>query len=164
MMATNMELAGKVARHVRLNSISLRSAHVESKFDPDGPPSAMEFDQMYRANLESVNYESTGRVVIVVDFKFMARNFDGEEPSDAVTLDAAYSLIYELDSSTDIDERCFKYFAEVNGPYNAWPYWRELVQSVTGRVGLAGVTVPVYHPKPERVGDNDLADCDPEAS
>jgi len=36
-----------------------------------------------------------------------------------------------------------RHFAETNGLYNAWPYWREFVQNTAARMSLPGLTVPV---------------------
>lgn len=33
-------------------------------------------------------------------------------------------------------------FAEFNATFNAWPYWREFVQSMSGRIGLPSVVIP----------------------
>lgn len=152
-MTTNLQLAGRVARHVSLRSISLRSATIKTSFDPDTLPDEIELDQAYRANLES---KEGGRVVILVDFKFFARTPGEEGPVEIMSMDAAYALVYELRPDAEIEDHCFEYFAEVNGPYNAWPYWRELVQTATGRTGMAGVTVPVFHPRPREVSEEEL--------
>jgi hypothetical protein len=34
-------------------------------------------------------------------------------------------------------------FAEFNATFNAWPFWREFVQSMTARMGLPAVVVPL---------------------
>ena len=51
-----------------------------------------------------------------------------------------------------------KAFAEVNGVYNAWPYFRELLQSTAARMGLPPVVVPVYRatgaPSERKVPEN----------
>lgn len=142
-MTTNIELAKKVADHVALQSVTLKSATIETALDPLDLPSQVGMTQGYRSNFERVPTNDRDKLVVTVDFKFNAKEAD-DSPSELVALAASFSLIYWLEPHISIDERCFQHFAEVNGPYNAWPYWRELVQSVTGRIGMAGVTIPVF--------------------
>jgi len=44
-------------------------------------------------------------------------------------------------------------FATFNATFNAWPYWREFVQSMTSRMGLPSVVIPVL-PVPNLIGGN----------
>lgn len=95
-------------------------------------------------------------VLVTVDFKFNAKSKDEVDPIDVMSLDAAYLLVYEINPAAEIEDFCYKHFSEINGPYNAWPYWRELVQSVSCRLGLPALTVPVFRPTPIEVPDEEL--------
>jgi preprotein translocase subunit SecB len=62
-------------------------------------------------------------------------------------------LLYNIKSFEGLDEKAFMSFAELNGTYNAWPYWREFVQNITNRMQLPTLTIPVFRiqssiPKP----------------
>lgn len=142
-MTTNIELAKQVADHVALQSVTLKSATIDTALDPLALPGQVGMTQGYRSNFERVPTNDRDKLVVTVDFKFNAKEED-DSPSELVALTASFCLIYWLEPNVSIEDRCFRHFAEVNGPYNAWPYWRELVQSVTGRVGMAGVTIPVF--------------------
>lgn len=161
-MTTNIQLAGKVARYVQLRTVALRSANVVADFDPESMPEEIAVDLKYRAGLDFKPGDS-GRALqslgVLVEFQFTLRCEDEDQPIDVLALAASYLLIYSLAQDTQLDERCLKYFAEVNGPYNAWPYLRELIQSVTGRVGLGGLTIPVFHPNAIDVSEDDAKDC-----
>ena len=37
-------------------------------------------------------------------------------------------------------------FGALNGVFNAWPYCREFVQSMSTRMGLPALTIPVHRP------------------
>lgn len=162
-MTTNIELAKRIAQHVELDSIVLRRAHVEADFDPQRIPDEIGLSQQYRCEYDVSEQHTTGRISVTVDFKFYAKKIeDGQELGNVVALDAAFLLIYSAPIALDVEERCFKHFSEVNGPYNAWPYWRELVQTATGRVGLSGLTVPVYRPVASEVDKEE--ECFPSAS
>lgn len=70
----------------------------------------------------------------------------------ALAIEATYSLDYSLTAPPPPPAeraRFFGAFAEVNATFNAWPFLRELVQSVTARMGLPPLTLPVYRvPRP----------------
>lgn len=85
---------------------------------------------------------------VEVDFGFEAGVAEGEEPSEAIVeCNATFRLLYSLKPEAEFDDEALEHFAAMNGAYNAWPYWRELVQSVSGRVGLSGIVMPVFRPE-----------------
>ena len=43
-----------------------------------------------------------------------------------------------------MNEGALELFAQANGTFNLWPYWREFVQSTSTRMGLPALTVPSY--------------------
>lgn len=152
-MTTNIELAKQIARHVTLESISLKKAVIESDLI-DGLPDEVGLSQQYRCRFEKVETADAIKLRVFVDFQFFAKRIlDGAETGDAASLDATFVLSYLLPQAFDAEERCYSQFAEVNGPYNVWPYWRELVQTATGRIGLSGITVPVFRPPVVEIED-----------
>lgn len=157
-MTTNIQLAKQVASRVQLSSITLRRALIESDLDASSLPEKLALVQQHRCEFSRESVEGVESVKVFVDFQFSAR-LPSEESSeqDLVKLEATFLLVYSIADSSGIEDRCFRHFSEVNGPYNAWPYWRELVQSATGRVGLSGITVPVFHPTSKEVGEAE--DC-----
>ena len=64
-----------------------------------------------------------------------------QDDPPALHLEAAFELIYDLEDEVELDERELEHFAYANGTHNAWPYWRELAQSVTVRMGLEPLVV-----------------------
>lgn len=71
---------------------------------------------------------------------------DSEEPEDSLDVFAAFALEYEYSDPstepiTEVAVSSVKKFATFNGTLNAWPYWREFLQSTTTRMGLPAVTV-----------------------
>lgn len=63
-----------------------------------------------------------------------------------VKIEAIFVLTYEIGAAPPTQERdrYFGAFAALNGTYNAWPYLRELVQSMLTRLGLPGLALPVF--------------------
>lgn len=140
-MTTNIERASLVSRQIELQSISLSSARVETSWDPVGAPPEVELDQGYRAWAEP-HLETSDRLDVFVDLYFNAI----EHEKNLVELGATYRLVYRLDHVAGFPSDTLQHFAELNGVLNAWPYWRELVQTVSGRVGLGSIVVPVFRP------------------
>ncbi len=164
-MVTNLDLAGKVARNVELDAVNLRYARVEAGYEPGELPDEIDVDIQYRTSIKRRVRKDDPLVpelVVTVEFKFHVRDKSQDGPAQVLSLEASYLLTYSLHSGVDLDESCYKHFAEVNGPYNAWPYWRELVQSVTGRVGLPGFVVPVFRPEAVEV-QNSAVEVSPES-
>lgn len=60
---------------------------------------------------------------------------DEENPPD-VAIEAIFDLIYRIDSWEGTTGNDFQHFALANGTHNAWPYWRELAQASSLRLGL----------------------------
>lgn len=73
---------------------------------------------------------------------------DDEDQLDVV---ASFVLSYSVSrpNTTEGNDRVLldaadlRAFAEFNATYNAWPYWREFLQSISSRFGLPAVTVPI---------------------
>lgn len=57
-------------------------------------------------------------------------------------------LKYRVPSDLKVTRVELSGFAKMNGVYNAWPYFREYVQSTTQRMGLPSVTLPVFRIPP----------------
>jgi hypothetical protein len=146
-VATNLELAGKVARFVQLKTITLASATLKSTIDPLEIPDEIALSNRYRADYERKETSAGDSLYVDVDFGFEAApGTDGEPNEPIVDLSATFRLVYVLGADASFEDEALEHFASMNGAYNAWPYWRELVQSVAGRVGLSGVVLPVFRP------------------
>ena len=68
-----------------------------------------------------------------------------EEEKVLLKVQASLRAVYLLSKDvSEYPEDALRPFAELNGTYNMWPYWRELVQSVAQRVGLSSIVAPVF--------------------
>lgn len=68
----------------------------------------------------------------------------GEEASPVVSIKASFELFYRLPHDFEATEQELSGFAEVNGVFNAWPYWREFIQTTTCRMNLPPIVLPVF--------------------
>lgn len=146
-MTTNLQLARQVAKEVQIENVVLRKAEVEAFFGPNSLPSELALIHGFRSEYEIQHSEGSQKLSVIVDFQFEAREAtSGELGAIVADLSATFQLMYSLPDEFAAADSCFEQFAAVNGVYNAWPYWRELVQTSTGRIGLPGVVLPVFRP------------------
>jgi hypothetical protein len=80
---------------------------------------------------------------------------DEEDIATAVEIKAIFDAEYF--SKEELEEDVLKEFAKTNVRYHVWPYWRELVQSTSARMGLkSGVlAVPFYFVPPKQQRQTD---------
>lgn len=69
-------------------------------------------------------------------------DYDPDDPP-GVELAAEFELTYRLADPEGITDEDLTHFCVLNGTANAWPYWREAAQSVTARMGIEPLVVPV---------------------
>ena len=86
-----------------------------------------------------------GIVQVRPRFELVAR-YDETAAGELMRIVAMFMLQYRLSSFEGLTKANFNAFGEMNGLYNAWPYWREFVQATTVRMGLPPFTIPVYRP------------------
>lgn len=146
-MTTDLQKAGEVARHVSLKEIVLRSAHIETDFAPLVNVPELALSPKYRARYE-LPEGSDDQVFVTVDLDITARS---EEATSAASLSATFLVVYGLPDARSFSEDSLTYFASLNGVYNVWPYWRELIHTSFNRIGLGSVVLPVHRVKATKI-------------
>lgn len=144
-VVTNLQLASHVSRDVALESIVLKSAHLDVP-SPDVDLTRMGVKNQFRARYEFAAKSSQLRVLIafVLDLELP------EEPAKSILhLGAEYSVAYRVPEGREYSALELENFAELNGALNVWPYWRELVHTVVARAGLGSITLPVFRAVPK---------------
>ncbi len=147
-MTTNLELARSISKNVDLETVVVRKADLDVGFDPQNLPVQLTLESGYRCTHEiKSSPEERTKIHVSIEFRFGSRLIVDDEPDqEVVDLKATFLLIYALREEMDLDPVALEHFAGVNGGYNAWPYWREFVQSAMGRAGLPGIVVPLFRP------------------
>jgi len=134
-------LAQDIAARVEIVEVKLVETHVTQKLVGDRNPKFIGYGQQC----------ATARLaddVIEVHAKFMLRATDQEYPppdeagSQAI-IQATFSLKYKVENLSSFSDAQVNAFGDVNGIYNAWPFWREYVYSTLARMGLKPFTMPV---------------------
>jgi hypothetical protein len=94
--------------------------------------------------------DAKDRVFVKADFTLQG-TFGGEETQEPpVKITASFLVRYRLRSAEELEDANFDAFGKINGVHNAWPFWREFVQSSMWRLGLPSLTIPVLPPKNNR--------------
>jgi len=128
-----------VSDRVQIRDVRLISCACEQK------PAATAGKKSYdiETSTDVQRNEDQGIIVVLARFHFQAF-IESKFQEPVLTIDALYALAYQIDTFDGLIQEGFKQFANLNGIYNAWPYWREFVQSMIGRMSLPPLTIPVF--------------------
>ncbi len=138
-----LELAIPVSDRVQIKNVLIIESR--TKRGEDERFTAGGFGLKYHQTVEKVDADQdTLQISVRLTFSVVT-TMDGEpEPDPTLLIDATLVLVYSLDSLDGLEDQNFQAFALTNGVYNAWPYWREFVQSATVRMGLPALVPPVF--------------------
>ncbi len=139
--AADFSKIASLARVVTLESVCWRELSAKRNVEQALLPEEM----LWRGKHESSGLRDleAKQIVVLAQFRFQACRSDEDVIAEvAGTLALRYSV--EGHSLRDFDAKLVQGFAETNGIYNAWPYWRETLQSMADRIGLHGVIAPLF--------------------
>ncbi|MDI6449308.1 hypothetical protein [Anaerobaca lacustris] len=128
-----------VSDRVQIRDVRLIGCGCEQK------PAAMAGKKSYDITTSTdVQSDESRRLIVVVAKFHLAASVEQHVQEPALTIDASFVLTYGVNSFDGLTQEGFEQFANLNGVYNAWPYWREFVQNTVGRMGLPPLTIPVF--------------------
>lgn len=87
--------------------------------------------------------KKNGYVIVTAKFHFEAFT-ESKTRKPVILIDASFLLAYKIENFEGLTQKGFEQFANLNGIYNAWPYWREFVQNTVTRMGLLSLSIPVF--------------------
>lgn len=150
-MPTNLERASLVSRSVQIETVTLTRVAMNTDLVEEPSNAPLRLSQRYRARYEFPPSDSN-TVLVRVDLRFEAHSTSDGEPDHRVAdIEAEFLVVYRTNATSPFPTDALRHFARLNGTYNAWPYWRELVQNMTTRAGMSGITVPVFRPRVQEV-------------
>ena len=145
-MATNLERASLVARAVEIESVTLTQIAMDADLDPQDAPRELRLSQQFRCRYETREAEQD-RLFVYVSMLFDATVApEGPAERRVMDLSATFQATYRIEDAAAFPKDALRHFADLNGTYNVWPYWRELVHTFAGRAGLSEIVVPVFKP------------------
>jgi hypothetical protein len=128
-----------VSDRVELKDVRLVSSGCE--LTPEAMLGKKTFNIDYSTHVQAD--KKNGYVIVIPKFHFEA--FTGSKAQKPViVIDASFVLSYKIDNFEGLTQKAFEQFGNLNGIYNAWPYWREFVQNIIVRMGLPSLSIPVF--------------------
>ncbi len=137
---TELEAAIQVADRIQLETVRLMSCKClqTALFGPG--KKSFKIEKTVSSSMDT----STNRVFVLADFTLVTFETGSNEKEPCTTIEASFLLVYQADSLEGISDETVNHFGNINGVYNAWPYWREFVQNAIVRMGLPALTIPVF--------------------
>ena len=139
MSKTADELKRLIAE-VEIEGVRLVEANVETKVRSPADTGAVDLLVNRTAEIGERQDNGTFFVVAKIGAQLVSEQAK-EEP--LVSIETSFELQYRLPEGFRVEPQTLTTFAETNGIYNAWPYWREFVQSTLARMGLPPVVLPL---------------------
>lgn len=136
-----MDLAAPVSERVQIMTICLAESVAKLGTVRERLPAKLAMG----VNVETGVDKQRGFIQVRPRFTLAAKYEDSNE-DELLRIEAVFLLQYRVPSFKRLRKASIAAFGELNGLFNAWPYWREFVQSTTVRMGLPALTIPVYRP------------------
>lgn len=138
----SMKFAVKVSDQVDLHTVKLLAC--ACKQETDCPSGQKTFDIQRTIRFDIKKEQKIIGVFTTFVLNAFGEGVEQKKENSFLEIEATFLLLYNIKSLEGLDDDAFRSFSELNGVYNAWPYWREFVQNVTSRMELPTLTVPVF--------------------
>jgi len=135
-----LAMAAEVAQHVQIRNV--KCVEFSGRVIPQAKPTSLAVTYKVTAQARTDSANST--ITVRANFVMEAKPEDAKGASAVVEASASIELEYVFPDVGSLNEETIQSFGRINGVYNAWPYWREYVQSAVARMGLPPLVVPVY--------------------
>lgn len=138
-----LEMAAPVSRLVEIKGILVAEAHIKREHNVDLDETGL----ILSSEVKSIKFHIDRKEnAFHIEVEFLLHPSLNDEPENPprVLMTAMYVLNYKMPSLDGITEENIKAFGAYNAVHNAWPYWREFVQSSSNRLGITTITPPVF--------------------
>lgn len=155
-MSTNLsESLSELVQSAELLEVTLKSANVDATV-PARSIVAKETKLDHDKTTEFLLSEKKDLLVcfVTVTTKGLSNN---QEAKVLFEMSGTFTLVYSL-SKTDFTDEVYELFADKNAFYNAYPYTRELFQSLSTRIGIQPVMLPLLKPTTKKELQKEVQD------
>lgn len=136
----SMDLAKKILRHVKIESIHL--LEFSAKKDPEmDSMNEVEFTVQTKNEIQTLYYQEAR--LILASIKVSATGTFNDK--ELLRIEGTYRAFYKVDAEytdDDIDNAAHS-FAHFNSLPHVWSYWREFCSQATVRMGMAPFMLPL---------------------
>ena len=139
---TLLELAQALIPRAQVLEILLTSAKVRRDTSVE---ISEEISLSYNFRIAIACNEDSSACRVRVTFTLSGSNEQPDESGrdEVFNIEAEFTLFYKFSTFEGMEKKHVEAFGRLNGVFNAWPYWREFVQSSLSRLSLPPVTVPL---------------------
>lgn len=132
----------RVIAGVQLEDVRLRAGSFRRRVASPAEVGRVDVEISHAAHAE----ELPGKCAFLVVFigKVALRPVEAAAKEPALEADVEIELRYGYPEGSDFRPAELEAFANLNGVFNAWPYFREFLQSATTRMGLPPFVLPVF--------------------
>lgn len=139
----------KLISVVQIENVRLVEAHLRASVSTPPDDGDTETEMKLGRKAVVVDDVKDGHFNVRADFvfKLVSQAKDGSEAENEqplVEISACLELGYRLPPDAQFSKEELSEFGNVNAVFNAWPYWREFIQSSISRMGLPPVVLPVF--------------------
>ena len=145
--AARNDLASLIAK-VRLTDVRLVNASVRTRIRDASTLKNPQLTMKHGAKV--IDRNDDGMLVAAMMRAQVVEGSDEQDP--AISMTVTFVLEYAIPDAGDFGDDVLAEFAQVNGTFNAWPYWREDIQTTSARMNLPPVLLPVFRLERKNVG------------
>lgn len=140
----------ELIRLVQIENVRVVEATLQTSIRPDDDVGQLE--ARIGRNARVLQLPDDGLFIIRVDFTFDAhREVEKKEKgTPAIEVSVGFELAYRIPTNMSAPAASLAEFANVNGIFNAWPYFREFVHASLARMGHPPFILPVYRLAPPK--------------
>lgn len=139
-MTVDISKAARLMKLVELKSVRLVSADMSA--NPPPSEGAIEVTADFNYGAGPIPTPASDKLIFNPVLEVVIRP-DGS-PDPIITIHATFELEYSIPPGTALTSEELAAFAGTNAIFNAWPYWREFVQSTCVRMGHPPLLLPVF--------------------
>ena len=139
-MNENVKDIARLIRKVKIGDIRLVEAAVRRTIR--SPKEIEKPEVVLKTATRVTDVDKSGVFFVLAFMQAQVVPRDSKEP--AVYVKAGFELRYRLPEGSSASRSELNRFAQVNGTFNAWPYWREFIQNMFARMDLPPLTLPLF--------------------
>jgi hypothetical protein len=140
-MADRIDLA-RIIASVQIDDIRLREGSCRSLFEAANLPEELSASLSHET---AVNTDLREGVAFLISVRFLLEVRREPNGDDVLAeVGAVFDLSYHVPTDENFSAEEIEGFGQFNAVFNAWPYWREFVQTSMSRMAMPGLTVPLY--------------------
>jgi preprotein translocase subunit SecB len=122
---------------IELDNIVLNGLQVKRLNKPGSNKLEVELEPNFRLATE----KRKDKLLAMADFKV---NIKDEKDNEILIIQAEFLLTYTYSGEISITDDIQEKFLETNVPLNSWPYGRELISSITTRMGYPALVIGTF--------------------